>query len=60
VDALVVPPADADALAGAVTRLLQDPSLRARLAATAAAGVNAYTADAVAPDLRAAVHRLLG
>lgn len=59
VDALVVPPGDANALATAIDTLLNEPELRDRIAATARAGINIYTADAVAPDLLAAARRLL-
>ncbi|NQX13272.1 glycosyltransferase family 4 protein [Microbacteriaceae bacterium VKM Ac-2855] len=59
VDALLVPPGDDAALAAAIIRLLSDRELRDRLARTARAGMNDFTADAVAPDLRRAVDRLL-
>ncbi len=39
VTGLTVPPADADALAAALTRLLDDPALRARLGAAGRARV---------------------
>lgn len=58
VDALLVPPGDDAALAASIARLLADPALRERLSANALAGIGAFTADAVAPDLRAAVRTL--
>ena len=45
---LVVPPNDADALAGAITRLLNDRALRTRLGAAARAAVQPYTYEAMA------------
>jgi glycosyltransferase involved in cell wall biosynthesis len=42
-DALLVPPGDADALAAAVRRLLDDPPLASRLAAAAFSAVDRYT-----------------
>jgi glycogen(starch) synthase len=42
-DGLLVPPGDADALAAAIGRLLDEPDLRLQLAATALAGLDAYS-----------------
>lgn len=56
-DALVVPPGDSEALAAAVQSLLNDAELRRRLADRASDSVQAFTAAAVAPDLRREVER---
>jgi glycosyltransferase involved in cell wall biosynthesis len=45
---LVVSPGDADALAGAITRLLNDSALRTRLGAAARDAVQPYTYEAMA------------
>jgi glycosyltransferase involved in cell wall biosynthesis len=45
---LVVAPGDADALAGAITRLLEDGALRQRLGAAAQEAVASYTYEAMA------------
>jgi glycosyltransferase involved in cell wall biosynthesis len=45
IDALLVPPGDAAALADAIRRLLDDPALAARLAASALDGVREYGWD---------------
>ena len=45
---LVVPAGDADALAAAVTLLLEDAPLRTRLGEAAKSAVSAYTYDAMA------------
>jgi glycosyltransferase involved in cell wall biosynthesis len=45
---LVVPPDDANALAGAITRLLEDAALRRRLGDAARQAVAAYTYEAMA------------
>lgn len=58
VDALMVPPGSDEELADAVCRILQDSALTARLGSAARAGVGRFTADAVAPDLIAAVDGL--
>ena len=52
---LVVPAGDADALAGALRRLHDDPGLRERLGAAAARDVAAYTYDAWAAGFSAAL-----
>lgn len=59
VDALMVPRDDPAALGGAISRLLEEPELRERLTGHASQGIDAFTADAVAPDLLAAADRLL-
>ncbi|NRG39796.1 glycosyltransferase family 4 protein [Rathayibacter sp. VKM Ac-2835] len=60
VDALMVPRDDPAVLGGAIARLLEEPELRERLTENASRGIDAFTADAVAPDLLAAADRLLG
>lgn len=60
IDSLVVAPGESRALAGAVDRLLQDPELAAALAKRARSGVDRFTADAVAPQLIAAVESMAG
>jgi len=50
---LLVPPGDDRGLAGAMTRLLNDPDLRLRLAAGARQRVRRFTASAVAERLEA-------
>ncbi|MDY0911233.1 glycosyltransferase family 4 protein [Rathayibacter festucae] len=60
VDALMVPRDDRVALAAAIARLLDEPELRERLTEHASSGIDAFTADAVAPDLLAAAEQLLG
>lgn len=55
VDSLVVPPGDPLALASAVERILGDPELAEALVRGATGGISAFTADAVAPDVVAAV-----
>jgi glycosyltransferase involved in cell wall biosynthesis len=52
---LVVPAGDAEALAGAVRRLHDDPALRARLGAAGRAAVAAYTHDAWAGGMARAL-----
>jgi glycosyltransferase involved in cell wall biosynthesis len=47
VNGLLVPPHDVDALAGALRRVLDDPPFRARLAASAAASVAAYSSELI-------------
>ena len=56
ITALLVPPGDADAMAAAVLRLLQDTALAQRLAEAGLREVQRYTWDRVAPAL-AAVYR---
>ena len=50
--ALLVPPGDAQAMAGQVLRLLQEPGLATRLVANGLREVQRYTWSAVAPGLR--------
>jgi glycosyltransferase involved in cell wall biosynthesis len=58
--ALLVPPRDAGALAGAIRRLLDDPALRARLGETARRQAEAeFGAGAVARRVAALYERLL-
>jgi glycosyltransferase involved in cell wall biosynthesis len=52
---LVVPAGDAEALAGALRRLHDDPALRARLGAAARAAVASYTHDAWAAGVARAL-----
>jgi glycosyltransferase involved in cell wall biosynthesis len=52
---LVVPARDPQALAGAIRRLHDDASLRARLAAEGAGAVRAYTYEAWAEGFSAAL-----
>lgn len=54
-DGLLVPPDDPDALAAALTRLLDDPELRAALGARATDIANRFSADAVFTAWRAAI-----
>jgi glycosyltransferase involved in cell wall biosynthesis len=54
---LIVPAGDAGALAGALQRLHGDPDLRERLGAAGARDVAAYTPDAWADGMAAALHR---
>ncbi|MDT3315848.1 glycosyltransferase family 4 protein [Microbacterium sp. KSW4-11] len=58
-DSLVVPPADPDALAVALSHVIEDPHAARRRAARAAAAVDRFAPAPVADDLRAAVGRLL-
>lgn len=53
--ALLVPPGDAGALAGAIRRLHADPALRERLAGRARAAASQYTWDARAARIRSFV-----
>jgi glycosyltransferase involved in cell wall biosynthesis len=55
VNGLVVPPADAGALATAISRLLADPARRDRLGAAAREAVVPYTYDAMADAFGAAL-----
>jgi len=55
---LLVPPGDASALAAAVSRLLADGDLRARLGAGAQVRVRAFTASAVAERLESVYARV--
>lgn len=57
IDGLLVPPDDADALAAAIGRLLDDPQLRARLGASAAARVAADFSATAAAERVVAVYR---
>jgi glycosyltransferase involved in cell wall biosynthesis len=57
-DALMVAPGDADALAGALIRLLGDAALRRALATQATASAERYRASAVAPRFTAELERL--
>lgn len=57
IDGLLVPPDDADALAAALGRLLDDPQLRARLGAAAAARVAAEFSAAGATERVVSVYR---
>ena len=54
---LLVPPADPEALAGAIERFAGDPELRRRLRAAAAPSVAAYSVDALFTDLEATLQR---
>jgi len=47
-DGLLVPPGDAEALAGALNRILDEPALRARLVATAAGRAETFSMDQLA------------
>jgi glycosyltransferase involved in cell wall biosynthesis len=55
---LLVPPGDADRLAGAMARLLDDAGLRARLAAGARERIQRFTASSVAERLEAVYARV--
>ena len=57
--ALLVPPADAAAMAAAILRLLREPALAAALADNGRAAVRRYEWAAVYPQLRALYERLL-
>jgi glycosyltransferase involved in cell wall biosynthesis len=57
--ALLVPPGDAEAMAAAMQRVLDDASLRARLCAAGLAEAERYTWAAVAPLLAGLYRRLL-
>ena len=57
-DSLMVPPADPDALAAAIGRILHDRELGERLAQTASERVWQFAPSAVAPDLLAATDQL--
>jgi glycogen(starch) synthase len=59
-DALLVPPAAPHVLAAAISRLVEDPELAARLGRTAAAGVSPFAPAPVAADLARAADDLLG
>jgi glycogen(starch) synthase len=59
-DCLMVPPADPQALAAAISRLLEHPELGARLGRTAAGGVSRFAPGPVAIDLARAADDLLG
>jgi glycogen(starch) synthase len=59
IDALTVAAGDAQALATAIERILTDRDLGARLSASGLLQAEAFTADAVAPDLIAAASRLI-
>lgn len=59
-DCLMVPPADAPALASAVRILLASPDRGTALADRASAGIDDFAPDPVAADLIAAADRLLG
>ncbi|MEF2978543.1 glycosyltransferase family 4 protein [Subtercola sp. YIM 133946] len=54
-DALMVPPGDSAALAGAALRLLEHPELGERLVAAATASLERFTVGSVAADLEHAV-----
>jgi glycosyltransferase involved in cell wall biosynthesis len=56
---LLVPPGDAGALAAAITRLADDPSLRATLGVKARATALSYSTDAVGERYRALLHRIM-
>ena len=56
---LLVAPGDAGELAAALERLLDDPQLRLRLGAGAAARAQEFSADAVVPRFEAAYERAL-
>ncbi|MEW1835316.1 glycosyltransferase family 4 protein [Microbacterium sp. NPDC079995] len=58
-DCLVVPPADPDALAVALSHVIEDPHAAHRRAGRAQAAVDRFAPAPVADDLRAAVDRLL-
>ncbi len=57
---LLVPPADAEALARAIETLLADPALRARLGAAARERAGRYTVEASLRTLEALYDELLG
>ncbi|WP_158615085.1 glycosyltransferase family 4 protein [Cellulomonas sp. PhB150] len=59
-DCLMVAPGDADGLARAVARLLDDATLRDRLGQAAARSADAYAPERVAPLLLTAADELLG
>ncbi|GAA0407426.1 hypothetical protein GCM10009530_69600 [Microbispora corallina] len=58
-DGLLVPPKDVDALAAAITRLVEDPALRASLGAAARASSARYGMDVVHARWEALFARLL-
>jgi glycosyltransferase involved in cell wall biosynthesis len=59
VQALLVPPGDAGALAGAIRRLADDPALRDRLGRAARARVADFTWDRRAERLEALLARVV-
>ena len=59
-NALLVPPRDPDALAGAVLELLADPGLAGRLAAQAAADSRRYDVSRTVRELEAVYEELVG
>ena len=58
-EGLLVPPADAAALAQALELIIEDDELRERLAANARRRADVYSADAVLPELEAAYERVV-
>lgn len=60
VDGLLVPPGDGSALGAALRALLEDPGLRARTGAAAAAGADRFRADAVVARVEAVYAAVLG
>src|SRR4029453_8604297 len=60
VDGLLVPPADANALAAAIHRVLSEPELPATLAAAGRTRAETFSWQAVAPRLEAVYDRVIG
>jgi glycosyltransferase involved in cell wall biosynthesis len=60
VSAMLVPPGNADAMAGAIRRLAGDPALRSRLASAAYGAAAGYSWERRAERLEALFHDVLG